>query len=139
MSLGRAETISETGINNEDMKAAKRAIMEHGSLAIYYYALNGSEDQYSTVYNATNNAYYDWKNYNGSANHGVLIVGWDDNFPKEKFGENPPGDGAWLVRNSWMTQSAAQAENMDYTGYYWMSYYNASLNDSAYAFDFAKS
>ena len=139
VSLGCAETISETGINNEDMKAAKKAIMEHGSLAISYYALTGSENQYSTVYNSANNAYYDSNNYGGSANHAVLIVGWDDNFPKVKFGENPPGDGAWLVRNSWMSESATQAENMNYTGYYWMSYYNASLTNTAYAFDFALS
>ncbi len=136
INLGCTDITQNQSVNNEDMKAAKRAIMEHGSLAISYYALNGSEDQYSTVYNATNNAYYDSNNYGGSTNHAVLIVGWDDNFPKEKFGENPPGDGAWLVRNSWMSQSTTQADNMYYYGYFWMSYYNASLDDTAYAFDF---
>ena len=35
--------------------------------------------------------------------HGVNIIGWDDNFPKEKFtGKYQPSqDGAWIVTNSW--------------------------------------
>ncbi|MBD3368284.1 MAG: T9SS type A sorting domain-containing protein [Candidatus Eisenbacteria bacterium] len=42
-------------------------------------------------------------------NHGVIIVGWDDN----KCG---PGDGAWLCKNSWGTDFG------DLGGYFWIKY-----------------
>ena len=35
------------------------------------------------------------------AGHAVTIVGWDDHYSRDLFGENtPPGDGAFLVKNS---------------------------------------
>lgn len=35
--------------------------------------------------------------------HGVNVIGWDDNYPKENFtGKYQPSqDGAWIVTNSW--------------------------------------
>ena len=30
-----------------------------------------------------------------------MIIGWDDNYPKEKFASNPESDGAFLCVNSW--------------------------------------
>lgn len=53
----------------------------------------------------------------GLANHGVLLLGWDDDFPAEAFSIEPPGDGAWLIRNSWGSDG--------YSGYGWVSYYSA--------------
>lgn len=57
----------------------------------------------------------------GEENHGVAIVGWDDAFPASSFTIAPPGDGAFLVRNSygrdWPTEEAG--------GYFWVSYYDA--------------
>ena len=59
----------------------------------------------------------------------MILVGWDDNFSKENFPESlrPENDGAWLVRNSWGT----------YCDYFWMSYDNESLLDTAWVFDFS--
>ncbi len=56
------------------------------------------------------------------ANHSVAIVGWDDNYPSEKFKISPEYDGAWLVKNSW-------GENYGNEGYIWISYYDSSLCD----------
>ncbi|MFR5245909.1 MAG: C1 family peptidase, partial [Clostridium sp.] len=41
--------------------------------------------------------------YKGSEepNHDAVIIGWDDNYPKEKFASNPESDGAFLCVNSW--------------------------------------
>ena len=34
------------------------------------------------------------------ASHAVTIVGWDDHYSRDLFGENtPPGDGAFLIKN----------------------------------------
>ena len=42
-------------------------------------------------------------------NHGVLIVGWDDNYSRTNFNSNkrPSHDGAWIVKNSWGTEKRA--------------------------------
>lgn len=39
-------------------------------------------------------------------NHGVVIIGWDDNYNKENFNEEhrPKNNGAWIVKNSWGTK-----------------------------------
>ncbi|MGM9615836.1 MAG: lectin like domain-containing protein, partial [Oscillospiraceae bacterium] len=59
-------------------------------------------------------------------NHEVIIVGWDDNYPAENFGYSdaglvPPGNGAWLCRNSYGTSWGDG-------GYFWVSYYDASVS-----------
>lgn len=47
--------------------------------------------------------------------HAVILIGWDDNFPKELFGVPPESDGAWLAQNSW----GSDLENVTY---FWMPY-----------------
>lgn len=42
---------------------------------------------------------------NGITDHGIVIIGWDDNYSKDNFVyEKPQKDGAWLILNSWGTQ-----------------------------------
>ena len=53
-------------------------------------------------------------------NHSVLIVGWDDNWSKTKFKNQPTNNGAWLVRNSW---GNGYGDN----GYYWVSYEEVTI------------
>lgn len=52
------------------------------------------------LFNDANSAYY-CNNASKSANHGVSIIGWDDNFSKDKFTCAPSNNGAWIIRNSW--------------------------------------
>jgi len=58
--------------------------------------------------------------------HTAAIVGWDDNYSSGNFRVRPPGNGAWLVKNSW---------NYDWSdgGYFWMSYYTPIFGITAVA------
>jgi len=114
-----------------DNDNVKNAVMQYGgadaSLGWY-----GSPEG-SSYYNASTASYY----YNGSAsiNHAVLIVGWDDNYPAANFATAPPGNGAFIVKNSW---GATHGSN----GYLYVSYYDSkcgrSINPMA-VFDKAES
>ena len=103
----------------------KQQIMEHGAVGVMYYHddFNLSSTPDGTVYN-----YYDTAASGGG--HAVMIVGWDDTYSRNNFAwAQPANDGAWLIRNSWG----------NYIDYFWMSYETASLQDTAWVFDFEAS
>jgi C1A family cysteine protease len=64
------------------------------------------------------------------ANHDVTIVGWDDAYPASQFATTPPGDGAFIVRNSWGT-------GWGDLGYFYISYYDGCLGRDDYNMAFA--
>ena len=78
----------------------------------YYNAETASLYCNNKDYNCNNDKYY----------HSVLIIGWDDNYPRENFYKDsmPDHNGAWLVRNSWGTNWGSE-------GYFWISYEDCSL------------
>lgn len=112
-------------INIKDSEGIKYAILEHGGVATSLYM-----DYSSTYYNSDTNAYC--TPYTNT-NHAVMLVGWDDNFPKENFNSScmPSSNGAWLVRNSWGSEGYGKY------GYFWLSYEDTGLNTrgQAVAFD----
>lgn len=113
-------------INSKDTNVIKEMIKEYGAVGISYF-----EDK--SYYNSAKYAYYNPNNNNDNekkTNHAVVLVGWDDNFKKENFNTYPSGNGAWLVRNSWGSDSRNY-------GYFWISYEDASLADVAYSLDVA--
>lgn len=116
-------------ISLDDTSIIKEKIMEFGACAASYY---DSKTYYSvsSQWNTEEEiAIYCPDDY--STNHAITIVGWDDNYSKEKFGTyKPENDGAWLCKNSWDT-------NWSKDGYFWLSYEDVPLhNKNAYFYDY---
>ncbi len=103
--------------------AIKSAVMTYGAVGTYMM-------WDSSYYNSTYYAYF----YSGGAisNHAVTIVGWDDNFPASRFNGTPPGNGAYIVRNSWGTSWGEG-------GYFYVSYYDTWLGEEITIFNNAES
>lgn len=54
-----------------------------------------------------------------------MVVGWDDNFPKDNYFTPASQDGAWLMQNTFGT-------NFGEDGYYWVSYDTPMIFSNGY-------
>ena len=111
--------------NSTDNDGLKKAIMKYGAVTSGINLLPGTQ-----YYNeATSAVYY---NVSKGAGHAICIVGWDDNYPAANFNITPPGDGAWIVKDSY-------GESARDHGYVYVSYYDTAIgydNDNiAFVFD----
>uniref|UniRef100_UPI00262B8C8F C1 family peptidase n=1 Tax=uncultured Methanobrevibacter sp. TaxID=253161 RepID=UPI00262B8C8F len=111
--------------NATDMDHVKKAVLKYGALYVRYYA---AQDE--PFFNEETSAQY-CDDESVKVNHGVVLVGWDDTYSKENFLITPPGDGAWIFKNSW-------GEDAGNEGYFYISYYDSTFmkNNDAYAFIF---
>lgn len=66
--------------------------------------------------------YYNPYPNTGLGGHTICVVGWDDNFSASNFAVTPPGDGAFICKNSWGTGNGVEG-----SGYFYISYYDANL------------
>lgn len=113
-------------ISEKDYEGIKDAVYKYGAVQTSIYTQLKDAGSWSKYYNRDRATYY----FNGKAvsNHDILIVGWDDNFPKEYFSNEPEGDGAFICKNSW-------GESFGEDGYFYVSYYdnNIGVNNVVYS------
>lgn len=101
--------------NTSDNNPIKNALINYGAVSTSIHA-----DFSSNYFNKSSSAQY----YTGTkkSNHGICVVGWDDTYSRYNFINTPPGDGAWICKNSWGTEWGD-------SGYLYVSYYDASFAD----------
>ena len=101
-----------------DNNAIKAAVTKYGAV---YTLMNNEYEHFTPDYlNYYYDDYIDPDYYYQIPGHAVSIVGWDDNYPSSAFDVTPPGDGAFICRNSWGTWIGDN-------GYFYVSYYDQRL------------
>lgn len=111
----------------KDVNIVKKAILDYGAVTSSIHVdqhpfiagglLSMSNSDYTFYYGGTN-----------PVNHGVLIVGWDDNITVTG-GPSSPGQstGAWIVKNSWGSDWGDK-------GYFYVSYKDSRFLSSVSLF-----
>lgn len=112
-------------INDKDMETIKSAIFRYGAIETSLYSQMEYADSKSVYYSEEDYTYY----YNGEEepNHDIVVVGWDDNFPKEKFTIEPEHDGAFVCKNSW-------GESFGDEGFFYVSYDDVNICQKSVAY-----
>lgn len=106
--FGKYTLVESADYSNATIEQMKFAIKQYGGMNV---AVNdtsnrkGMHDGYMTMNDPDSDSF----------DHEVVLVGWDDDFPKERFSKEASRDGAWLAQNS-----LSDAWGND--GYYWISY-----------------
>ena len=123
-------------MNKNNLDVVKQAILDYGAVGINYFGEGAYEQRrrysHKNPNDDTDDSWYYWTDQS-SYNHSITIIGWDDNksadcfyvddgtTERNKVGDGPQNDGAWLCRNSWGEYS------MSNDGYFWLSYEEPSL------------
>ena len=100
--------------NFTDNDKIKKAIMDYGALYTGV-KLSSSLNQYNIGVN--------------QSTHAVCIVGWDDTYSRTNFSPNAPGDGAFIIKNSWGVNTGNE-------GYQYVSYYDSVIGNIPYVDDY---
>ena len=105
-------------IEGKNYEKIKEAVYKYGGVqSSLYTSLTGSTSK---------SIYYNHKEYaycfigEDKPNHDVVIIGWDDNYPKENFNSPLEGDGAFICMNSWGPRFGEE-------GVFYVSYYDTNI------------
>lgn len=104
-----------------DNDAVKWAVATRGAVDA---AIDFDVNSGDRFWNAATSSYYSTRD---KLDHHVCCVGWDDEYPASRFANRPPGDGAFLIKNSW-------GADFGDAGYFWISYYDAGFGDALAVF-----
>lgn len=105
-------------IEAKDFDTIKQMVYKYGGVQSSIYMSLTYSGSHSKYYNDKENAYcYIGEN---KPNHDVVIIGWDDNYPKENFNGDIESDGAFICQNSWGTEFGDN-------GIFYISYYDTNI------------
>ncbi len=112
-------------IPDNDLLGIKVALLTYGPVQTSIYLDAATLNPQGKFYNEGNSSYYYFGNK--GYNHDVVIVGWDDAYPKENFRTESIADGAFIVRNSY-------GESFGEEGYFYISYDDAHVGTNNIVF-----
>lgn len=95
----------------DDNGEIKNALVKYGAVSASYFS---NEYYYNNNYS---NYYQPADGSDSGYGHAIAIVGWDDNYSASNFKVTPPGNGAFICKNSWGTY-------LGDNGYFYISYYD---------------
>ena len=101
----------------EDNDELKAAVIKYGAL---YASFEVKDD----CFDEGRKNYYLPRDEAGSERHAVAVVGWDDNYSASNFNRTPPGNGAFICKNSWGVDSGED-------GYFYVSYFDKTFARSS--------
>lgn len=107
-------------IGAKEYQKIKYAVVQYGSVQSSLYTALDNDVSKSPYYNQEAYSYF----YQGDfvPNHDVVIVGWDDHYPKENFAQMPKQDGAFLCITSW-------GESFGENGCFYVSYEDSNIGN----------
>lgn len=111
--LEEAQIIAE-----KDYEGIKQAIYKYGAVETSIYTQMTTANSYSSYYNREQASYY--YDQEAKCNHDIIIVGWDDHYPRTAFTITPEKDGAFICKNSWGTEFGED-------GYFYVSYEDVNI------------
>lgn len=105
-------------IDSKNIEAIKKAVFLYGGVESSLYTSMNQAGESSMFYNPDTAAYC----YIGvnRPNHDIVIVGWDDKYPKSNFNVELEADGAFICMNSWGTEFGDD-------GLFYVSYYDSNI------------
>ncbi len=105
--------------------AFKETILSAGPVQTSMVMNRQMTDQSDLYYNEESFGFYDPEE--GTPDHDILILGWDDAYSKESFAQQPSEDGAWICQNSW-------GEDFGDAGIFYISYEDANIARTGLAY-----
>jgi hypothetical protein len=106
-----SDTVGKPGDPSGVVPGLKQAVVDHGAVAVSVGGLqtqawNPGDFSNWFKYTASDVTCYYPKSLPMPVEHGVALVGWDDDYPVSNFrfsdrGIGPSRPGAFLVKNSW--------------------------------------
>lgn len=96
-----------------DNDLLKAEVMVSGAVYVSMYWVDSG-------WNTDHSSFYNNGAESGGGGHAVCIVGWNDAYPAANFNTAAPGDGAFIVRNSW-------GPSWGEAGYFYVSYYDTEF------------
>ena len=102
----------------KNFEKIKEMVYKYGGVQSSLYTSITNANGTSKYYNKEKAAYC----YIGEEkpNHDVVIIGWDDNYPKENFNANIESNGAFICQSSW-------GETFGEKGVFYVSYMDANI------------